>query len=130
MKLKKGSAAAKAFMAKIRAKRKKTTKKVGATKKAAKKVVKRKPVKKVSRVHKDTASHNVRISVVSGVKSEYVKNLMQYIKVLDEKSRILMIAKNNIKLKNNVIMNKDLVKNLNVQIKSLKKNIVAIKKHI
>ncbi len=61
MKLKKGSAAAKAFMAKIRAKRKKTTK-VGAAKKTAKK----KAVKKVTRLHKDSKSHNVRISVVSG----------------------------------------------------------------
>lgn len=76
MKLKKGSAAAKAFMAKIRAKRKKTTK-VGATKKAAKKVVKavrKKAAKKMTSIHKDTASHNVRISVVSGV-NPYVQKL-------------------------------------------------------
>lgn len=69
-KLKKGSAAAKAFMAKIRAARGKTkkvvkakakTKKVGAVKKAT-------PVKKASSMHKDTKSHNVNISVVSGTK--------------------------------------------------------------
>ena len=107
MKLKKGSAAAKAYMAKIRAKRKKVTK-VGsildkvkrartaakkktaysvidktiasATKsekpalKKAKKLIEqtyigavKKAAKKVSSIHKDTASHNVRISVISGI---------------------------------------------------------------
>ena len=49
MKLKKGSAAAKAFMAKIR----------------AKKGTAKKPVSK----HKDTKSHNVNIRVVSGIKN-------------------------------------------------------------
>lgn len=71
MKLKKGSAAAKAYMAKIRAKRKKVTKSsVAKPKRAAKKAVKaakKKAAKKETSIHKDTASHNVRISVVSGV---------------------------------------------------------------
>ena len=72
MKLKKGSAAAKAFMAKIRAKRKKNTK-VSGTKKATikpfskKKAVKKAARKKTTSYHKDTASHNVKISVVSGL---------------------------------------------------------------
>jgi hypothetical protein len=73
MKLKKGSAAAKAYMAKIRAKRKKVTKSdIAKPKRAARKVVKaarKKAAKKVTSMHKDTASHNVRISVVSGVKT-------------------------------------------------------------
>jgi hypothetical protein len=89
MKLKKGSAAAKAFMAKIRAKRKKVSgvKETNKIKKAAKKLkvtlphgyattkgkvrvsgVKKAATKRAS-LHKDTASHNVRISVVSGVKT-------------------------------------------------------------
>ena len=66
-KLKKGSAAAKAFMAKIRAAKGKTkvkakakTKKVGAVKKVM-------PTKKSSSMHKDTKSHNVNIRVVSGI---------------------------------------------------------------
>lgn len=78
MKLKKGSAAAKAYMAKIRSKRKKVTKSsVAKPKRAAKKAVKaarKKAAKKVSSIHKDTASHNVRISVVSGV-NPYVQKL-------------------------------------------------------
>jgi hypothetical protein len=58
MKLKKGSAAAKAFMAKIR----------------AKKGTAKKPVSK----HKDTKSHNVNIRVVSGTKSVY-KYFIEYL---------------------------------------------------
>jgi hypothetical protein len=73
MKLKKGSAAAKAYMAKIRAKRKKVKKStIAKPKRAARKVVKaarKKAAKKMTSIHKDTASHNVRISVVSGVKT-------------------------------------------------------------
>jgi hypothetical protein len=71
MKLKKGSAAAKEYMAKIRAKRKKVKKStIAKPKRAAKKAVKaarKKAAKKVSSMHKDTKSHNVRISVISGV---------------------------------------------------------------
>ena len=58
MKLKKGSAEAKKFMASIRAKKKGPKK--AAVKKAA---VKKTPAKSY---HKDTKSHNVKISVVSG----------------------------------------------------------------
>ena len=57
MKLKKGSKAAKDFMAKIRAKK-------GKSKPKAKRVG---LVKKASNFHKDTKSHNVKISVVSGI---------------------------------------------------------------
>lgn len=75
MKLKKGSAAAKAYMAKIRAKRKKVKKSaIAKPKRAAKKAVKaarKKAAKKVTSMHKDTKSHNVRISVMSGVESVY-----------------------------------------------------------
>jgi len=86
--LKKGSAAAKAFMAKLRAargKNKPKAKKVGAKKTATKKVIAKKvatkkviakkvgavkkvmPTKKASSMHKDTKSHNVNIKVVSGI---------------------------------------------------------------
>jgi hypothetical protein len=78
MKLKKGSAAAKTYMAKIRAKRKKVKKStIAKPKRAARKVVKaarKKAAKKMTSIHKDTASHNVRISVVSGV-NPYVQKL-------------------------------------------------------
>jgi len=79
MKLKKGSAEARAYMAKIRAKRKKSTKtetpkkkaapKKAVTKKAAPKkaAAKRKPATKRTSTHKDSKSHNVRINVVSGI---------------------------------------------------------------
>jgi hypothetical protein len=77
MKLKKGSAAAKAYMAKIRAKRKKVKKSaIAKPKRAAKKAVKaarKKAAKKVTSMHKDTKSHNVRISVVSGVNPYLLK---------------------------------------------------------
>jgi hypothetical protein len=65
MKLKKGSAEAKRFMASIRAK-KKGAKKTAVKKTAVKKAPKKVAVKKAS-THKDTKSHNVKISVVSGV---------------------------------------------------------------
>jgi len=49
----------------------KSTSKIGATKKVVKKVVKKKAAPKKKAVaksyHKDTASHNVKISVVSGI---------------------------------------------------------------
>lgn len=67
MKLKKGSAAAKAFMAKIRAKRKKTTKVSGIKKATFKPSSKKKAPKKSVLTHKDTNSHNVKVSVVSGL---------------------------------------------------------------
>lgn len=75
MKLKKGSAAAKAYMAKIRAKRGKP-KKVG-KKAAPKKAARKKAVKKAA-THKDTKSHNVNIKVVSGLsKSKKLKNALK-----------------------------------------------------
>ena len=68
MKLKKGSQAAKNYMASIRAK-KKTVKKLSGVKK---RTVKKPTVKKAS--HKDTKSHNVNVSVVSGL-DPYVKQI-------------------------------------------------------
>lgn len=69
MKLKKGSAEAKRFMASIRAK-KKGAKKTAVKKTAVKKAPKKTAVKKAS-THKDTKSHNVKISVVSGLNRNF-----------------------------------------------------------
>ena len=71
MKLKKGSAEAKRYMASIRAK-KKGAKKISGVKKTA---TKKAPTKKTASTHKDTKSHNVRISVVSGLKNDVLKKL-------------------------------------------------------
>jgi len=106
MKLKKGSAEAKRFMAKIRAMKsgakkkatKKAPKKIGATKFVEKNEVKNtkpkrtiqitrksngtfKKFKQIGGLHKDTKSHNVRISVVSGIKhpSFYDKDMAREI---------------------------------------------------
>jgi hypothetical protein len=91
MKLKKGSAAAKAYMAKIRAKR--GNKKVVAKKVAAKKVgstlilnPKEKRLGAVNKdlntraksYHKDTKSHNVNIRVVSGINGIIINDLIFY----------------------------------------------------
>jgi len=87
MALKKGSAAAKAFMAKLRASRGKTkvvkaktkTKKVGAVKKVM-------PTKKASSTHKDTKSHNVNIRVLSGINKtkKYSIGKVNYTKLLTD----------------------------------------------
>lgn len=66
MKLKKGSAEAKRYMASIRAK-KKGAKKTATKKRAVKKAPTKKRASKKISSHKDTKSHNVNISVVSGV---------------------------------------------------------------
>jgi hypothetical protein len=91
MKFKKGSAAAKAFMAKIRAAKgkpkktakKKATKKIGAVKKKA--APKKKATVKNYGSHKDTASHNVKISVVSGIGSLITHFKDQYGKLSTKK---------------------------------------------
>ena len=92
MKLKKGSPEAKRFMAKIRS-MKKATKKIGATKFVEKKEPKNtkpkctiqitrssdgtfKKFKQIGSVHKDTKSHNVKISVVSGLNVHYSQKLI------------------------------------------------------
>jgi len=109
MKLKKGSAAAKAYMAKIRAKRKKVKKStIAKPKRAARKVVKaarKKAAKKMTSIHKDTASHNVRISVVSGV-NPYVQKLNKGITQLQKE--ITAITKE-IKLTKSPLFKKSLV---------------------
>jgi hypothetical protein len=65
----KGSAAAKAYMAKLRKKKGTAKKKAAPKKKATKKAAPKKRAVKKSATHKDTKSHNVNIRVVSGVKN-------------------------------------------------------------
>jgi len=108
MKLKKGSAAAKAYMAKIRAKRKKVKKStIAKPKRAARKVVKaarKKAAKKVTSMHKDTASHNVRISVISGVSSE------QTLRQIKSWENIILELRKELKSKNTSAANKTIIK--------------------
>lgn len=88
MKLKKGSQAAKDFMAKIRAKRKKISgvKETNKIKKVAKKLKVTLPhgysttkgKVRVSGLHKDTKSHNVNVSVISGITTAKTALKKQY----------------------------------------------------
>jgi hypothetical protein len=142
MKLKKGSAAAKAFMAKIRAKRKKISgvKETNKIKKAAKKLKVTLPhgysttkgKVRVSGLHKDTKSHNVKISVVSGLNVHYSEKLIKLSKELNNWNNVL---------KNLVIEKKTLapgmksVQNMYINdvknhIKTIKAEISLAKKHI
>jgi hypothetical protein len=100
MRFKKGSAAAKAFMAKLRAAKGKP-KKSAAKKKAAPKKktahvkigaavpkkhkARKKTATKRSPLHKDTQSHNVRISVASGIGSIMTHFKDQYGKLASKK---------------------------------------------
>jgi hypothetical protein len=124
---KKGSAEAKAFMAKLRAARGKTkttakakSKKVGA-------------VKKPNTMHKDTKSHNVNIRVVSGVDgSEYFAEQLNTLLAGKKKLETdLNIYKQRVKEKVpfspfNALHFKRLpamIKSINIQIRECKKHI-------
>jgi hypothetical protein len=107
MKLVKGSAAAKAYMAKIRAKRKKISgvKETNKIKKAAKKLKVtlphgyatskgkvrvsgvKKAAKKRASSHKDTKSHNVRISVMSGNIFNFSADELKFLQTEAKKSK-------------------------------------------
>jgi hypothetical protein len=125
MAYKKGSPEAKAFMAKLRSAKGKT-KKVGATKKVM-------PVKKASSMHKDTKSHNVNISVVSGVDgSEYFAEQLNTLLAGKKKLETdLNIYKQRVKEKVpfspfNALHFKRLpamIKSINIQIRECKKHI-------
>ena len=80
--------------------------------------------------HTDKNSHNVKLAIYSGVKLDFAKELIYYVKVLEEKQKFLLFAKNNIKAKNNVASNKESVKMFNSQIKDLKTHINQLKKKI
>jgi hypothetical protein len=78
MKLKKGSKAAKDFMAKIRSLKGKPKKsKVGAVKRSTRKVFK-KNTSVLSGTHNDTKSHNYKISI-SGANNEFFKYYLEQI---------------------------------------------------
>lgn len=79
--------------------------------------------------HYDTNSHNYNFTI-SGVKLNFANELSKYVKVLEEKQRLLLFAKDNIKRKNNVAMNKNMVKLFNTQIRSLKTHINQLKRKI
>jgi hypothetical protein len=141
MKLKKGSAAAKAYMAKIRAKRKKVKKStIAKPKRAARKVVKaarKKAAKKMTSIHKDTASHNVRISVVSGYEKysnkqidelNHIYNLISNIEI--RRDRLKSAIKYKKYTPEQVKAAKVFIKKDTDLIRSYKKNATEIKKHI
>jgi hypothetical protein len=69
-----------------------TTKKVGAVKKkAAKKITKKAATKKATAksYHKDSKSHNVKISVVSGVQSDTLKEIEKVKNIILNQSALL-----------------------------------------
>lgn len=79
MKLKKGSKAAKDFMAKIRRMKGKPKKtKLGAVKRSTRKVVKKNTSVLGSTQHNDTKSHNYKISI-SGVGNEVFKDYIKQV---------------------------------------------------
>jgi hypothetical protein len=138
MKLKKGSAEAKRFMASIRAK-KKGAKKTAVKKTAVKKAPKKTAVKKAS-THKDTKSHNVKISVMSGITE---KDLIDEINWTRKKINtfILDINKNNKNIKKrpytlkensymrtNLKLNIAFTKKLLLKEKQILKNLLQINK--
>jgi hypothetical protein len=67
---------------------------------------------------------------ISGIKLDFANELTKYVKVLEEKQKFLQHAKNNIKRKNSVIANKEMVKIFNTQIRSLKTHINQLKRKI
>jgi hypothetical protein len=132
MKLKKGSKEAKLFMAKIRAKKKsakkKTAKKVSIKKPTVKKrVIKKRVIKKrIGSTHKDTASHNVKISVMRGNNNETLEILKMTI------SKLTYWEKELIRLKAELKLSKDQYQKngLRHHIKRVKEIISFNKKHI
>jgi hypothetical protein len=127
----------KAASATIKPKKKAT---VGAVKKkavpkkaAAKKTVKKAAPKKATSIHKDSKSHNVRISVVSGVKNNSVEALYR---IKENNKSILNLEQINekykirIKEKNNVKLYRTLIKDNKSFITMLKKENTNLKKYI
>jgi hypothetical protein len=90
-----GAAPKKKAAKKKSAPKKKATKKVvkkaakkSAPKKSVRKVVKKSAPKRSVNLHKDTKSHNVRISVVSGINRELLQDLMKVQKNRDHYMKI------------------------------------------
>ena len=131
MRFKKGSKEAKAFMAKIRAKKgKKTVTKKPATKKVVKKATPK-------NLHKDTKSHNVNIRVVSGTNDKndpYVlmlidatKKLKQYEGYLEYHKKLMtnknLLVSQRKDEKRYYLYRKDAITKLKKLISEIKKNI-------
>lgn len=144
-KLIKGSKAAKSFMAKIRAKKapKKSAKKVSGVKESAKlkkelaakklrlphgyETIKRtRKKKKLSGIHKDTKSHNVKISVMSGI-TTLIKDRNIYELML--KTKLSLITQYTDALKQKDLSN-EFKKALKKSILLTKKQAFQIKKEI
>ena len=157
--VKKGSAEAKAKMAKVRAARAKKAPKKAAKKTAFKEErqipvnwtnsggylyrynkqadKRKKALPSGQRISKDgdvyyeyRVNRSDKTGSLTGIKLNFANELSKYVKVLEEKQRLLIFAKDNIKRKNNVAMNKDMVKMLNTQIRSLKTHINQLKRKI
>jgi hypothetical protein len=105
---------------KIGAIKKKATKKVVKKKIATKKkAVKKSPVRNYGS-HKDTASHNVRISVVSGIKKDALKEIELTKKIILDQSELLERLQKSYKFSKSKL-NKEL---LMMDIKTLKQNFI------
>ena len=97
-----------------------------AVKKVAKKVVRKKATKKATSLHKDTKSHNVKISVVSGIGSHTIDRLKDQMSLLNKYQSfhdhyLKMPIKQRPKLE---------IKKLKSLIKETKTHITQLKKHI
>ena len=158
MKLKKGSKAAKEYMASIRKMKKTSAKKVGAIKIVEKGESKNakpsavyqynrtkkgtfKGLKKIgatkSSTHKDTKSHNVNIRVVSGINNNILSEIQRLSKYNDEIEKYIIEQSNRLKTDKSTTFNqlqKKIVKSSILRYKELlksnKKHLTQLKKQI
>ena len=99
-------------------------------KKATKKAVKKSPARSM---HKDTKSHNVRISVMSGINKTTLSKIDWYLKHIASNEKMIEILKNRIsnsKQKEFKIDARKSIINLRKVNSDYKKIITALKKHI
>tara|TARA_R110000868_G_C10967954_1_gene769330 strand:- start:2597 stop:3022 length:426 start_codon:yes stop_codon:yes gene_type:complete len=123
------------FVAMVRAKskaKKSATKKATVKKAAPKKAAKKKVATKKALTHKDTKSHNVRISVVSGISEKSIHTLNYLVKELKSAEQNYDVLKNRKKTDKywNTSGFNDMYKRYPLYIRSLKKQITETKKHI
>jgi len=85
--------------------------------------------KPMQKMHKDTKSHNVNISVVSGTNDYYIERLQKSVKRLNELERILSIHKSK-PLKQRSDLDKTMVKEIPKLIKNEKDLLRMFKKNI
>jgi len=108
-------------------------KKAAPKKKAAKKKAasKKKAVSRNYGSHKDTASHNVKIHVVSGIDNKNLQNLNYLVKTLHIAIIGYEVLKNKRKSKIKLTVSESLLyRKYEAYIRSLKKQISEVKKHI